>query len=224
LFLVHRFLSPWWRRLQVPPKRRFLQEPHGVTTQKTPFFMFLILSWFSSSRCKRCLPPNCRSLKDPQGDTYQKTIFFKAGTCLMGRYLAMESVVPLLSNGRRYTYTESFWWEGFVKYAVKIDSDAMIYIYIYISNFIKHWYRHSYLAGGIQRQHGDCICLLWENGLKGDLPERVAVCPGFAPRGSPSVLYLKVGCSSDTARMQTTWRRLVWASVGGIAIGKRNER
>jgi hypothetical protein len=22
----------------VPPKRRFLQEPHGVTTQKTPFF------------------------------------------------------------------------------------------------------------------------------------------------------------------------------------------
>jgi hypothetical protein len=24
---------------QVPPKRRFLQEPHGVTTQKTPFFV-----------------------------------------------------------------------------------------------------------------------------------------------------------------------------------------
>jgi hypothetical protein len=23
----------------VPPKRRFLQEPHGVTTQKTPFFL-----------------------------------------------------------------------------------------------------------------------------------------------------------------------------------------
>jgi hypothetical protein len=40
LFLVHQFLSPWWRRRQVPPKRRFLQEPHGVTTQKTPFFMF----------------------------------------------------------------------------------------------------------------------------------------------------------------------------------------
>jgi hypothetical protein len=39
LFLVRRFLSPWWRRRQVPPKRRFLQEPHGVTTQKTPFFM-----------------------------------------------------------------------------------------------------------------------------------------------------------------------------------------
>jgi hypothetical protein len=26
------------RRRQVPQKRRFLQEPHGVTTQKTPFF------------------------------------------------------------------------------------------------------------------------------------------------------------------------------------------
>jgi hypothetical protein len=28
--------------IQVPPKRRFLQEPHGVTTQKTPFFNFFI--------------------------------------------------------------------------------------------------------------------------------------------------------------------------------------
>jgi hypothetical protein len=25
----------------VPPKRRFLQEPHGVTCQKTPFFIML---------------------------------------------------------------------------------------------------------------------------------------------------------------------------------------
>jgi hypothetical protein len=41
LFLVHRFLSLWWRRRQVPPKRRFLQEPHGVTTQKTPFFRYV---------------------------------------------------------------------------------------------------------------------------------------------------------------------------------------
>jgi hypothetical protein len=32
-------LSPWWRRRQVPTKRRFLQEPHGVTTQKTPFLI-----------------------------------------------------------------------------------------------------------------------------------------------------------------------------------------
>jgi hypothetical protein len=31
--------APFIRRRQVPPKRRFLQEPHGVTTQKTPFFI-----------------------------------------------------------------------------------------------------------------------------------------------------------------------------------------
>jgi hypothetical protein len=37
LFLVHWFLSPWWRRRYVPAKRRFLQEPHGVTSQKIPF-------------------------------------------------------------------------------------------------------------------------------------------------------------------------------------------
>jgi hypothetical protein len=28
--------------LHVPPKRRFLQEPHGVTSQKTPFFNSLL--------------------------------------------------------------------------------------------------------------------------------------------------------------------------------------
>jgi hypothetical protein len=27
------------RNTKVPPKRRFLQEPHGVTYQKTPFFI-----------------------------------------------------------------------------------------------------------------------------------------------------------------------------------------
>jgi hypothetical protein len=27
------------RRLYVPPKRRFLQEPHGVITQKAEFFI-----------------------------------------------------------------------------------------------------------------------------------------------------------------------------------------
>jgi hypothetical protein len=33
LFLFHRFLSPWWRRREVPPKCRFLQDSHGVTSQ-----------------------------------------------------------------------------------------------------------------------------------------------------------------------------------------------
>jgi hypothetical protein len=43
MFPVHRFLSPWWWRRLVSPKCRFLQEPHGVTSQKTPFF---IRTWF----------------------------------------------------------------------------------------------------------------------------------------------------------------------------------
>jgi hypothetical protein len=39
LFLVHRFLSPWLWRRYVPPKRRFLQEPHVVTSHNTTFFI-----------------------------------------------------------------------------------------------------------------------------------------------------------------------------------------
>jgi hypothetical protein len=34
-FLVHRLSPRWWRRY-VPPKCRFLQETHGITSQKTP--------------------------------------------------------------------------------------------------------------------------------------------------------------------------------------------
>jgi hypothetical protein len=39
LFLVHRFFSPWWRRRYIPPKLWFLQQPHGVTSKKTQFFI-----------------------------------------------------------------------------------------------------------------------------------------------------------------------------------------
>jgi hypothetical protein len=39
LFLAGRFLSPWWWRRYVPQKRRFLEEPHGVTSQTTEFFI-----------------------------------------------------------------------------------------------------------------------------------------------------------------------------------------
>jgi hypothetical protein len=38
MFLVHRFLSPWWWRHYIPLKRWFLQQPHGVTSQKMAFF------------------------------------------------------------------------------------------------------------------------------------------------------------------------------------------
>jgi hypothetical protein len=58
LFLVHRFLSPWWRRRQVPPKRRFLQGPHGVTTQKTPFFFLLC---FQNRTWSKVPSPGCHT-------------------------------------------------------------------------------------------------------------------------------------------------------------------
>jgi hypothetical protein len=37
-FLAPRFLSTWWWWRNFPPIRRFLQEPHGVTSRKTAFF------------------------------------------------------------------------------------------------------------------------------------------------------------------------------------------
>jgi hypothetical protein len=33
-----------WRRHSVPTKHRFLQEPHGVTSQKTPLFISCLVS------------------------------------------------------------------------------------------------------------------------------------------------------------------------------------
>jgi hypothetical protein len=39
LFLAHQFLSTWRWRWYFPPKRQFLQKPHGVTFQKTAFIV-----------------------------------------------------------------------------------------------------------------------------------------------------------------------------------------
>jgi hypothetical protein len=54
-----RFLSLWWWRRYIPPKRWFLQEPHGVTTQKTPFFMDLF------NTCDRHILPICSTTRLP---------------------------------------------------------------------------------------------------------------------------------------------------------------
>jgi hypothetical protein len=37
-------VSLWWRR-NVPPKRRFLQEPSGITSQNTSFFILDVCGW-----------------------------------------------------------------------------------------------------------------------------------------------------------------------------------
>jgi hypothetical protein len=75
----------WWRKRQVPPKRRFLQEPHGVTTQKTPFFIYstslesnihsLASPWNTSQ-----ISANCFSALYPERFEHIKlnfSIFFK---------------------------------------------------------------------------------------------------------------------------------------------------
>jgi hypothetical protein len=43
LSLAHRFLSPWWWRRYFPLKRRFLNEPQGVASNKTTFFIVIAL-------------------------------------------------------------------------------------------------------------------------------------------------------------------------------------
>jgi hypothetical protein len=37
--------------VNVPPKRRSLQEPHGVTSQKTAFFFFFLLLFSTHFKC-----------------------------------------------------------------------------------------------------------------------------------------------------------------------------
>jgi hypothetical protein len=58
------------KRRQVPPKRRFLQEPHGVTTQKTPFYQIL-----SSSETSVLTRPTRRNF--PEGIIQKKNIVDK---------------------------------------------------------------------------------------------------------------------------------------------------
>jgi hypothetical protein len=42
--LARSFFSPWWWRRYVPPNRRFSQEPHGVTSQKTAFSTWVVIT------------------------------------------------------------------------------------------------------------------------------------------------------------------------------------
>jgi hypothetical protein len=64
----NRLLSPCWRRCYVPPKHRFLQEPHGVTSQKTPIL--------HSHRRE-----NLKSIGILFAYCY--VVYFKPGTCCM---------------------------------------------------------------------------------------------------------------------------------------------
>jgi hypothetical protein len=50
LFLTRWFLSPWWWRRYIAPKHRFLQDPHGVTSQMEAFltWYYLFIVWEDS--------------------------------------------------------------------------------------------------------------------------------------------------------------------------------
>jgi hypothetical protein len=52
LFPALFFLSPRWCRRCTPPKRRFLQESHGVTSQKTAFFQQERVRWWVHRKWK----------------------------------------------------------------------------------------------------------------------------------------------------------------------------
>jgi hypothetical protein len=43
MFLARRFFSPWWWGRYDPPKHRFSQEPHGITSQETAFFIVTVV-------------------------------------------------------------------------------------------------------------------------------------------------------------------------------------
>jgi hypothetical protein len=61
-FVIARwFLSPWWWRWYVPPKRRFLQEPRSVTSQKREFFIVRPVAWAGMWSANGIFWDTCRS-------------------------------------------------------------------------------------------------------------------------------------------------------------------
>jgi hypothetical protein len=65
----------------VPPKRRSLQEPQGVTSQKTPFCTASVVPSSPipvTLMMEAIVPPKRRSLQGPHGVTSQKTPFCTA--------------------------------------------------------------------------------------------------------------------------------------------------
>jgi hypothetical protein len=50
-----------WEVPTAPPKRRFFQKPHGITSQKTPFFSVYLVSEFLAPPGMKHLPL-CKAL------------------------------------------------------------------------------------------------------------------------------------------------------------------
>jgi hypothetical protein len=71
---IPRFLSPWWWRRYVPPKRRLLQEPHGLTSQKTPFFIVTAVKTSNVTQ-----PTNCCSFQTSWPGLARSSMVYEAG-------------------------------------------------------------------------------------------------------------------------------------------------
>jgi hypothetical protein len=82
LFLVRRFLSPWWWMWYIHPKRRFLQEPHGVKSKKTVVMSFFnnivpILVW---TRCRSVGMGTGYNVDDPGFDSQQEIFLYSTAS------------------------------------------------------------------------------------------------------------------------------------------------
>jgi hypothetical protein len=98
LFLVHRFLSPWWRWRYVPPKRRFLQEPHGVISENSPFFIVTTVN--ISNLTYKCLVRNSHQTHylhatEPSRLWLRKIWGFRCGDYEECRLLLRDVIWPL---------------------------------------------------------------------------------------------------------------------------------
>jgi hypothetical protein len=102
LFLAHRSLSPWWWRRYDPPKRRLLQEPRGVTSQKTPFLLVMQFVASIPTQTISFLPPyftkSFFALKVKRDFSSETSVYFQRST---RRHIPEDSTLQLRSESKR---------------------------------------------------------------------------------------------------------------------------
>jgi hypothetical protein len=108
---ARRFLSPWLWRRYVPPKHPFLQEPHGVTSQKTPFFKVTTVKTSVLTIDLFCLMRHGPLRKLHSSISFDVTCMFVAAVSLPNRCL-LKTAVNMQT--RRLA-------EGFMKCAIEMD-------------------------------------------------------------------------------------------------------